>query len=153
MHVFEDLPGRAQDILATSENVVRSLTCNDLKFPALKTSSAMLSHQPSQKIPPPEVFVAQIQESGLDTQESLPKRAPWLLSGVILMALDSYFPQLSVASSLWTPLQAAIPVLHWIVSWWVLLAGWGPNIVSLASLSHSHCATPWWSCGFSHIVY
>ncbi|KAJ9077831.1 hypothetical protein DSO57_1012869 [Entomophthora muscae] len=37
MHILEDFPGRAQEILITSENVVRSLTCDDLEFSALKS--------------------------------------------------------------------------------------------------------------------
>ncbi|KAJ9080969.1 hypothetical protein DSO57_1019364 [Entomophthora muscae] len=65
-----------------------------------------------------------------------PKHAPWLLSGMILMGLDSYFPHLSATSSLWTPLQAAIPVLHWMVSWWILPPGWELNLVTLVPLSH-----------------
>ncbi|KAJ9061904.1 hypothetical protein DSO57_1016138 [Entomophthora muscae] len=32
LHTFGDLPGRAQDILTTSKNVVRSLTCDDLEL-------------------------------------------------------------------------------------------------------------------------
>ncbi|KAJ9076100.1 hypothetical protein DSO57_1029376 [Entomophthora muscae] len=35
------------------------------------------------------------------------------------------------------PLQAAIPVLHWMASWWFVSPGWEPNLVSLASLSHT----------------
>ncbi|KAJ9054532.1 hypothetical protein DSO57_1013405 [Entomophthora muscae] len=45
-----------------------------------------------------------------------PRRTPWLLGSLVLMGLDSYLPQLSPASSLWTPLQVVIPVLYWIVS-------------------------------------
>ncbi|KAJ9077963.1 hypothetical protein DSO57_1011499 [Entomophthora muscae] len=36
--------------------------------------------------------IVQVQEEGLSTQECTLKRAPWLLSGMILMGLDSYFP-------------------------------------------------------------
>ncbi|KAJ9062251.1 hypothetical protein DSO57_1012699 [Entomophthora muscae] len=136
LHIFEDIPGRAQDILTTSENVVRSLACNDLEFPALKPAPSM---PPGLFFPmplPSEDPIFQVQEDGFGTQESAPKRAPWLLDGMILMGLDSYFPQLSDMYSLWTPLQAAIPVLHWMVSWWILPPGWEPNLVSLAPLSH-----------------
>ncbi|KAJ9080174.1 hypothetical protein DSO57_1027875 [Entomophthora muscae] len=52
---------------------------------------------------------------------------------MVLMSLDSYFPRLSAESSLWMPLQAATPVLPWIVFWWILLPGWESNLVSLAS--------------------
>ncbi|KAJ9062354.1 hypothetical protein DSO57_1011705 [Entomophthora muscae] len=135
MHMFENLPGRAQGILTTSENVVRSLTCNDLEFPALEPVS-LTPPSLALSVPPTEDPVTPDQGEGLDTQGHAPKRATWLLGGMILMGLDFYFPQLSSASSLWTPLQATIPVLHWMVSWWILLLGWEPNLVSLAPLSH-----------------
>ncbi|KAJ9068202.1 hypothetical protein DSO57_1031056 [Entomophthora muscae] len=63
-------------------------------------------------------------------------RTPWLLTGLMLMGLNTYFPQLFPVSSLWSPLQAAVPVLHWAASWWFVLLEWEPNLVSLASLSH-----------------
>ncbi|KAJ9056746.1 hypothetical protein DSO57_1029767 [Entomophthora muscae] len=71
-----DIPGRAQDILVTSENVVGSLTCNDLEFSSLKPAPSM-----SPSLAPPmslssEEPVAQFQEEGLSIQESAHKRAP-----------------------------------------------------------------------------
>ncbi|KAJ9076762.1 hypothetical protein DSO57_1023170 [Entomophthora muscae] len=65
-----------------------------------------------------------------------PSFAPWLITGLVVMGLNSYFPQLSPVSSLWSPLRAAIPVLHWVASWWFVSPGWEPNLVSLAPLSH-----------------
>ncbi|KAJ9066106.1 hypothetical protein DSO57_1012951 [Entomophthora muscae] len=114
MHLLENIPGRAQDIFATSENVPNPL--------------------PS---PPSEIPAPLVQEEGLSIQESAHKHAPWLLGGMILVGLDSYFPQLSAMSSLWTPLQAAIPILHWMVSLCILPPGWEPNLVSLSPLSHT----------------
>ncbi|KAJ9060143.1 hypothetical protein DSO57_1034097 [Entomophthora muscae] len=137
MHILEDIPRQAQEILATSKNVVRSLTCDNLEFP---------THEPNLSVPPnltppiPPFFEAPVvlaSEESEAVQESAPKCASWLLGGMILMGLDSFFPQLSNVSSLWMPLQAAIPVLHWMVSWWILSPGWEPNLVSLAPLSHS----------------
>ncbi|KAJ9058136.1 hypothetical protein DSO57_1015362 [Entomophthora muscae] len=81
---------------------------------------------------PSEDPIVLVSEKGLGTPELTPKHASWLLSGMFLMGLDSYFPRVSSVSSLWTPLQAAIPVLHWMVSWWILPPGWEPNLVSLA---------------------
>ncbi|KAJ9069801.1 hypothetical protein DSO57_1014914 [Entomophthora muscae] len=46
-------------------------------------------------------------------------------------------PQLSPVSSLWSPLRAAVPVLHWAASWWFTSPEWEPNLVSLAPLSHT----------------
>ncbi|KAJ9081869.1 hypothetical protein DSO57_1010537 [Entomophthora muscae] len=53
------------------------------------------------------------------------------------MGLSAYFPQLFPVSSLWSLLQAAVPVLHWAASWWFVSLGWEPNLVSLAPLSHT----------------
>ncbi|KAJ9084307.1 hypothetical protein DSO57_1025819 [Entomophthora muscae] len=66
-----------------------------------------------------------------------PTRTPWLLTGMVLMALNAYLPQMSSVSSLWYPLQAAVPVLHWAASWWFILPRWEPNLVSLAPFSHN----------------
>ncbi|KAJ9050923.1 hypothetical protein DSO57_1009535 [Entomophthora muscae] len=68
-----------------------------------------------------------------------PTYTPWFLTGLILMGLNAYFPQLSPVSSLFSPLQAAVLVLHWVASWWFVSPGWEPNLVSLAPLSHTMC--------------
>ncbi|KAJ9083966.1 hypothetical protein DSO57_1029007 [Entomophthora muscae] len=39
--MFEDITAHAQDIYTISENVVRSLTCNVLEFPAIKAASTV----------------------------------------------------------------------------------------------------------------
>ncbi|KAJ9051484.1 hypothetical protein DSO57_1004221 [Entomophthora muscae] len=137
MHILENVPGRAQDILTTSENIVRSLTCNNLKFSALDPVLSMTPSLTPLSSPPSEIPAPQVPEEDSGGQKLGPKRAPWLLGGMLLMGLDSYFPCLSATSSLWTPLQAPIPVLHWMMSWWVLPPGCEPNLVSLAPLSHS----------------
>ncbi|KAJ9067286.1 hypothetical protein DSO57_1000869 [Entomophthora muscae] len=137
LNIFEDIPTRAQDMYATSENVVRSLTCDDLEFPAVKIASVASPSLAHPMLLPSEVPLVRVSEKGLGTPELTPKRASWLLSGMVLMGLDSYFPRVSAASSLWTPLRAAMPVLYWMASWWILPPGWEPNLVSLAPLSHS----------------
>ncbi|KAJ9055794.1 hypothetical protein DSO57_1039515 [Entomophthora muscae] len=137
LNMFEDIPAHTQGIYTTSENVVRSLTCNDLDLPTAKTVPAAplsLGHPTLLPSENPHVLVS---EEGLATPELTPKRASWLLNGMILMGLDSYFTWVSVASSLWTPLQAAMPVLYWMASLLILPPGWEPNLVSLAPLSHS----------------
>ncbi|KAJ9069454.1 hypothetical protein DSO57_1018374 [Entomophthora muscae] len=130
LHIFEDIPRRAQYILTTNENIVRCLVCDELEFPASKQPPLRPKVCPAQR--PSEDPIVQAQEDGLGTQESAPKSSPWLLGGMILMGLDFYFPQLSAVSSLWMPLQVAIPVLYWMVSWWILPPGWEPNLVSLS---------------------
>ncbi|KAJ9054085.1 hypothetical protein DSO57_1018211 [Entomophthora muscae] len=138
MQMFEDIPGHTQNILATSKNVVKSLTCDNLKYSALNLAPLMSPSLTPPMPPLPVVPGVQAQEDGLEAKEHPPKRASWLLGGMILMGLDSYFPRLSSASSLWMPLQAAIPDLYWIVSWWILPPGWEPNSVSLAPLPHKY---------------
>ncbi|KAJ9065324.1 hypothetical protein DSO57_1020956 [Entomophthora muscae] len=116
---------------------MRSLTCNDLEFPVVKTAPTTPSGLACPMPLPSGDPIVLVPEEGWSIPESAPKHASWLLSGMVLMGLDSYFPWLSAVSSLWTLLQAAIPVLHWMVSWWALPPGWEPNLVSLASLSHT----------------
>ncbi|KAJ9073290.1 hypothetical protein DSO57_1018006 [Entomophthora muscae] len=59
----------------------------------------------------------------------------WLLTGALVVALDAYFPPLSHPVSFGRSLRAAIPVLHWMVSWWLVPSGWEPDFVSLAPLT------------------
>ncbi|KAJ9072675.1 hypothetical protein DSO57_1024929 [Entomophthora muscae] len=51
IHVFDNFPGWTQVILATIENIVRSLTCDDLKLPFLEISFATPPLQLSQMPP------------------------------------------------------------------------------------------------------
>ncbi|KAJ9078428.1 hypothetical protein DSO57_1006839 [Entomophthora muscae] len=122
----------------TNENLVRSLTCDNIELSPLK--KALLASQ-SLDSPMPPLPVdpdPAAQGEGLDVQEHTPMRTSWVLSGIILMSLDSYFPQISPASSLWTPLKAVIPVFHRMVSWWIHPPGREPNLVSLATLLHTN---------------
>ncbi|KAJ9077939.1 hypothetical protein DSO57_1011899 [Entomophthora muscae] len=84
--------------------VMRSLTCNDLEFPVLEPA---LSNGP-RAAPYNAPFFQGPNCPGprrrFGHQDSAPKCAPWLLSGMIMMVLDSYSPHLSAVSSLWTPL-------------------------------------------------
>ncbi|KAJ9068067.1 hypothetical protein DSO57_1032406 [Entomophthora muscae] len=113
-----------------SHSLVKSLTCNNLDLYA--TDHTLLSPL-REKIPvsyPPH----------LESDDMAPLQAPvvpafiftctpWLLTGLVLMGLNVYFPQFSPVSSFWSSLRAAVPVLHWAASWW---------FVSLFSPSLSH---------------
>ncbi|KAJ9071745.1 hypothetical protein DSO57_1033955 [Entomophthora muscae] len=114
-----NLPCCAHGLVATEEKLVKSLTSDDLELSSPCSDFAVF----------PEVFVAK-ESSSLETEpstteaklfphDSAPKHTPWLLGSLILMGLDSYLLQLSPMSSLSTPLRAAIPVLHWMVYWWI----------------------------------
>ncbi|KAJ9065895.1 hypothetical protein DSO57_1014937 [Entomophthora muscae] len=128
------LPG---SLLYSREAMVKSLTCNDLYLDDVGYASlAPVGNKvPMSSLP------------DLEKSNSVPLRAPamspsaptctpWLLTSLALMALNAYFPQLSPVSSLWSPLFEAVPVLHWMASWWFVLPEWEPNLVSLAPLSH-----------------
>ncbi|KAJ9052678.1 hypothetical protein DSO57_1031911 [Entomophthora muscae] len=55
----------------------------------------------------------------------------WLLAGALVMGLDTYFPPLTRPASFGRPLMAAILVLHWMASWWMVPLGWESEFVSL----------------------
>ncbi|KAJ9062750.1 hypothetical protein DSO57_1007409 [Entomophthora muscae] len=137
---FLHLPG---ELLVLGEKIVKSLTCDNLEFsvedyavpaPALEVvlASPVLSLDKEN----PALLLAPV---GLPPA---PTCTPWLITGLVLMGLNAYFPQLSPVFSLWSPLQAAIPVLHWAASWWFILPGWEPNLVSLDPLSHTKSSSP-----------
>ncbi|KAJ9085035.1 hypothetical protein DSO57_1017881 [Entomophthora muscae] len=127
----------SSSLLFLGEAVVKILTCDDLDLDTEDYSSRALVSK--------EILVSLSSALGKSSSVPLhaasmpslvPSHTPWLLTGLVLMGLNVYFPQLSHASSLWSPLQVAIPVLHWVASWWIVSPGWEPNLVSLAPLSH-----------------
>ncbi|KAJ9074512.1 hypothetical protein DSO57_1005534 [Entomophthora muscae] len=128
------LPG---NLLYSREAMVKSLTCDDLDMDDDDYASpAPVGEKVPMSAPPvlEKSNLVPLRASGMSP--SAPTCAPWLLTSLALMALNAYFPQLSPVSSLWSPLQAAIPVLHWTASWWFISPVWEPNSDSLAPLSH-----------------
>ncbi|KAJ9068987.1 hypothetical protein DSO57_1023193 [Entomophthora muscae] len=129
-----DLPS---GLLFSGEAVAKSLTCDDLDLDTVDHTSPV--SEEAVPLMPPLLSMVQSHSVPLRTSKvssPAPTCTPWLLTSLILMGLNTYFPQLSPVSSLWSPLQAAIPVLHWMASWWFVSPGWEPNLVSLAPLSH-----------------
>ncbi|KAJ9081001.1 hypothetical protein DSO57_1019067 [Entomophthora muscae] len=120
-------------LLISGEALVKILTCNDLDLHASDhTLLAPVIEEASASSP-----------LSLEGNESVPLQAPvilvpvltckpWLLTRLVHMGLNAYFPQLSPVSSLWSPLRAAIPVIHWAASWWFVSPGCEPNLVILA---------------------
>ncbi|KAJ9082278.1 hypothetical protein DSO57_1006063 [Entomophthora muscae] len=112
---------------------MKSLTCDDLDLdvadyilPSSKGERTSIHSLPS---------LERSNSAPLEVLEVPPptaSRAPWVITGLVLMGLNSYFPQLSPVSSLWSPLRAAIPVLHWAAYWLFVSPGWDLNLVSLA---------------------
>ncbi|KAJ9086392.1 hypothetical protein DSO57_1004453 [Entomophthora muscae] len=124
-------------LLLSGEAVVKSLTCDDLD---LDVVDYILPSSEGERTSMPSLPILEKSNSVplevLEVSPPAPSCAPWLITGLMLMGLNSYFPQLSPVSSLWSPLRAAIPVLHWVACWWFASLGWEPNLVSLAPLSH-----------------
>ncbi|KAJ9083814.1 hypothetical protein DSO57_1030952 [Entomophthora muscae] len=67
--------------------------------------------------PPPPESVDPAPLLAPEVPTPVPSHAPWLLTSLVLMRLNAYFPQLSPVSSLWSPIRAAVPVIHWAASW------------------------------------
>ncbi|KAJ9057160.1 hypothetical protein DSO57_1025208 [Entomophthora muscae] len=90
-------------MLSTEENLVKSLTCDNFDFSFPETTPMVSSLE---KTLVPNLLV---QESAsphpvlLLALEYAPRCTPWLLSGMLLMSLNSYFLQLLPVLSFWTP--------------------------------------------------
>ncbi|KAJ9054006.1 hypothetical protein DSO57_1018883 [Entomophthora muscae] len=80
-----------------------------------------------------------IQEIDAENIESHPiqVRSLWLLMGALAMGLNAYFSPLSCTTSFLRPLGEAIPVFHWVASWWAVPPGWKPDFVIIALLSYT----------------
>ncbi|KAJ9090437.1 hypothetical protein DSO57_1002743 [Entomophthora muscae] len=134
------LPGSP---LYSREAVVKILTCDDLDLDDDDYASPAPVGKKAPMSAPPVLEKSNLVPLRASVMSpSAPAHTPWLLTGLALMALNAYFPQFSPVSSMWSPLQAAVPVLHWAASWWFVLPEWEPNLVSLAPLSHRPCL--WW---------
>ncbi|KAJ9070874.1 hypothetical protein DSO57_1002934 [Entomophthora muscae] len=132
----EDPPsllGLPRNLFHSREAVIRSLTCDDLDL----GDTAYASLVPVSVEGPMPSFT-DLEKDSLEPLHTTmmpppaPTCTPWLLTGMALMALNAYLPQMSSVSSLWYPLSVAVPVLHWAASWWFILPRWEPNLVSLA---------------------
>ncbi|KAJ9051944.1 hypothetical protein DSO57_1039062 [Entomophthora muscae] len=112
------------DLLASEEALVTGLTCDDLDLHSAK----LILSTPDAEGPPPSPFppqdktvVAPLLEAKISTLA--PSRAPWLVTSLTLMRLNSYFPQLSLTPFLWSSLRAAVPVIYWAASGWFVSPG------------------------------
>ncbi|KAJ9061029.1 hypothetical protein DSO57_1024785 [Entomophthora muscae] len=92
---LEDPLARAQDLCVTGENLVKSLTCNniELSFP-----------EPDSVVPRKEAYPASLsaEEEIQPTPQVMPvplenalTPISWSLGGIALLGLNAYFPQLS----------------------------------------------------------
>ncbi|KAJ9082595.1 hypothetical protein DSO57_1002970 [Entomophthora muscae] len=130
------LPG---NLLYSGEAMMKSLTYDDLDLGDVDYASLTpVSEEASMPSFPDLEKISSVPLRAPVMPPPAPSRTPWLLTGLALMALNAYLPQMSSVFSLWYPLQAAVPVLHWAASWWFVLPGWEPNLVSLAPLSQSY---------------
>ncbi|KAJ9083965.1 hypothetical protein DSO57_1029006 [Entomophthora muscae] len=127
-------------LFLSGEAVVKNLTCDDLDLNVVDSISPSTEGERTSVPSLPSLGEsASVSPEVLEMPSPVASCAPWVITGLVLMGLNSYFPQLSPVSSFWSPLRAVIPVLHWAASWWFLLPGWEPNLVSLAPLSYSKC--------------
>ncbi|KAJ9071373.1 hypothetical protein DSO57_1037575 [Entomophthora muscae] len=130
------LPG---SLLVSGETLIKILTCNDLDL--YLADPALHSPVVAEVLTPPLSRTESGKSVPMQAPEfptPVPSRAMWLLTCLVFMGLNAYFPQLSLMSSLWSPLITAVPVLHWVAYWWFVSPGWEPNLVSLAPLSHTY---------------
>ncbi|KAJ9088954.1 hypothetical protein DSO57_1017895 [Entomophthora muscae] len=91
LQFYEEIHRNTQD-LVISENLFKSLTCDDLElFPPKPVPLT------PQKVDPPKPPLSTepkyaASEEELGPQEYAPRQTPWLLGGILFMGLDSYFP-------------------------------------------------------------
>ncbi|KAJ9078922.1 hypothetical protein DSO57_1001673 [Entomophthora muscae] len=128
-------------LLFSGETVVKSLTCNNLDL-GIVDHIPPASEVDVSPMPPLPSLVKSDSVPPVASEVFPPTCTPCLLTRLMLMVLNADFPQMSPVSSLWSPLQAAVPVLHWEASWWFVSPGWEPNLASLAPLSHSQTQDP-----------
>ncbi|KAJ9066999.1 hypothetical protein DSO57_1004097 [Entomophthora muscae] len=95
------------ELFISGEAVVKGLTCNDLDLHAdnYAVLAPVLEEMP-ELIPPNLDGNNLVPLQAPVKPPSAPTHTPWLFSGLALMGLNAYFPQLSPVSSLWSPLQA-----------------------------------------------
>ncbi|KAJ9085867.1 hypothetical protein DSO57_1009707 [Entomophthora muscae] len=108
----------------SGEALFKSLTCNDLNLHAAGHTllSSLIEKVPvSSPLNLESNSLVPLQEPMMSVP--VPTCMSWLLTGLVLMGLNVYFPQFSHVSSLWTSLRAAVPVLHWAASWWFVSPG------------------------------
>ncbi|KAJ9087602.1 hypothetical protein DSO57_1031517, partial [Entomophthora muscae] len=108
LSLLENLPG----------NLACALTCDSVEYAF--TTDLLTGLQPEMDSLPCTVMVEDlppvsdmpvIPGAGLNCSS-------WLVAGILLMGLNDYLPQLSPVVFIWTPVQVAIPVFHWVASWW-----------------------------------
>ncbi|KAJ9085073.1 hypothetical protein DSO57_1017431 [Entomophthora muscae] len=111
-------------LLISGEALVKILTCSDLD---LHTTDHILLALLIEEMPMYSPLNLEIDDlvplQAPVTSVPVLTHTPWLLNSLVLMGLNVYFPQLSHMSSLWFPLRAALPYLHWAESWWFVLPG------------------------------
>ncbi|KAJ9086463.1 hypothetical protein DSO57_1003798 [Entomophthora muscae] len=123
----------SSDLFTSSEAIVKSLTCNNLDLQSAESILPAPSAKGTSLYPP--LMQNDTDSVSLQEMEVLPlapSHASWLVASLVLMGLNSYFPQLSPVFSLWSPLRVAVSVIHWVASWCFVSPGWELNLVSLS---------------------
>ncbi|KAJ9090521.1 hypothetical protein DSO57_1001492 [Entomophthora muscae] len=82
---------------------MKSLTCDDLDLSLLDLSPGLFYVEDSPLSVPPVEEPQPIPQPTPIHQVPSTQRTPWMLAGMALVGFNSYFPQLSPTSPLWTP--------------------------------------------------
>ncbi|KAJ9054184.1 hypothetical protein DSO57_1017324 [Entomophthora muscae] len=133
---LDNLPAQVCAVLASGTTILHNLAPDEGDFAMVQEMphySPVLMEETSL---PGSVVEGYYAEPTLMLRLPDPSCTPWLLSWMLLVAVNTYFPSISSTFSFWTPVRAAIPALHWMISWWILPPGWEPSLVSLVPLSH-----------------
>ncbi|KAJ9077410.1 hypothetical protein DSO57_1017032 [Entomophthora muscae] len=92
LHLLEDLPGCAQDLVATGGNLVKSLTCDDPVFSFPNSDHAALPEAGAPMVSPLLEVELPIPNVELPSHNLTPRCTPWLLGGLILMGFVRNIP-------------------------------------------------------------
>ncbi|KAJ9049882.1 hypothetical protein DSO57_1020035 [Entomophthora muscae] len=100
LYLLDDLSRKANDLLLTDENLVHSLTCDDVEF-ALPTAE-LKSYQDEETQTPALVELEDLSPLvGVPVFPGCALRCTsWLLTSMWLMGLNAYLPQLFSTSTL-----------------------------------------------------
>ncbi|KAJ9053296.1 hypothetical protein DSO57_1025768 [Entomophthora muscae] len=103
MYLLNDLKCRTHNILSVEENLVKSLTSDNVETPLLTPVPESCLVEESLVLIPIVVEEYFLHQDLSVLPELSPKVTSWLMTSMLLMKLDSYLPQLSPTLSLWTP--------------------------------------------------
>ncbi|KAJ9087106.1 hypothetical protein DSO57_1036610 [Entomophthora muscae] len=95
------LTGKATSLLSSGEILVKSLNCDNLDYHLPNSDLVPYSTKETPETILPLPVKKKSAPLGLSVAlESVPTHTPWMLTRLVLMGLNTYFPQLSHVFSL-----------------------------------------------------